>query len=65
MFTAIRVYCTRPYDQGRMILQYWNSCLFVERFDTTDVNYIVHYSFLEANRAIIIDLCDLVGTVEF
>ena len=62
MFTAIPVYCARPYDQGRMI-QFWNSCLFVKWFYTTDVYYIVHYSFLEANRAVIIDLCDLVWTI--
>jgi hypothetical protein len=63
MFTAIRVYCARPYDQGWLI-QYWNSVLFVKGLDTTDVYYIVNYSFLEANRAVIIDLCDLVWTIK-
>jgi hypothetical protein len=56
MFTATRVYCTRPYDQGRLI-QYWNF-LFVKGFDTTDVYYIIDNSFLESDCAVIIYLCD-------
>jgi hypothetical protein len=35
----------------------------VKGFDSADVCYIVDYSFLEANRAIIIDLCDRVWTL--
>ena len=34
-------------------------------FDSADVCYIIDYSFLEANCAIIIDLCDCVWTLIF
>jgi hypothetical protein len=39
--------------------------VFVKGFDSTDVYYIVNYSFLEANRSVIINLCDLAGTIVF
>ena len=39
--------------------------LFVKGLDSADVCYIVDYSFLEANRAVIIYLCDLEGTIVF
>ena len=57
-----------PTALAPMIRAVWFSCkfyllLFVKGFDSTDVYYIVNYSFLEANRSVIINLCDLVGTI--
>jgi hypothetical protein len=62
-FTATRAHCTRPYDQGGLIQLQILSLLFVKGFDSTDVCHIVNYSFLEANRSVVINLCDLVGTI--
>jgi hypothetical protein len=43
----------------------WNWLSFLKGLGTTDGDYIIDNSFLEANRAIVIDLCDLVGTSVF
>jgi hypothetical protein len=37
----------------------------VKGLDATDVHCIIDNSFLEANHAIVIDLCDLVGISAF
>jgi hypothetical protein len=37
--------------------------LFVKGFDSMDVYCIVNHSFLEGNRSVIINLCDLIGTI--
>jgi hypothetical protein len=60
-----RACCTRPHDQGRFdsVVNVW---LFMKRFDSAaSVHCIVDCSFLEANRAIVIDLCDLAWTIAF
>ena len=61
--TSERAYCTRPYDQGGLIHLYIKKRLLMKGLDSTYVCYIVDYSFLESNRAVIINLCDLVWTV--
>jgi hypothetical protein len=43
----------------------WNWLSFVKGLDATDVNNIIDNSLLEANCAVVIDLCDLVGTIVF
>ena len=43
----------------------YEDLLFVKGLDSADVCYIVDYSFLEANRVVIIDLCDRVWTFIF
>ena len=51
-------YCTCPYDQGRFdsVCKFW---LFMKGgFDSAYLCYIGNYSVLEANCAIIINLCD-------
>ena len=39
--------------------------LVVERFDASDIDYIVYNSLLESDSSVIIDLCNNIGTFIF